>query len=88
MSWTIAAAGLISFTTLHDSPAHIGAYSGSPSKWGVTNGIPARSPLSEGQPAAAGPSGTKTGSWRPHVLVDEPAEEISPFDVGHALGLF
>jgi len=33
-------------------------------------------------------SGTKTGSWRPHVFVDEPTEEISPFDVGHALGLF
>ena len=34
------------------------------------------------------PSGTKTRSCRPHVLVDEPAEEISPFDVGHAVGLF
>lgn len=24
----------------------------------------------------------------PHVLVDEPAEKISPFDVGHAVGRF
>ena len=30
----------------------------------------------------------QTRSCRPHVLVDEPAEEISPFDVGHAVGLF
>ncbi len=34
------------------------------------------------------PSGTKTRSCRPHVLVDEATEEISPFDVGHAVGLF
>ena len=34
------------------------------------------------------PSGTKTRSCRPHVLVDEPTEEISPFDVGHAVSLF
>jgi hypothetical protein len=28
------------------------------------------------------PSGTRTRSCGPHVLVDEPTEEISPFDVG------
>ena len=38
--------------------------------------------------AASRPSGTKTRSCRPHVLVDEPTDEISPFDVGHAVGLF
>jgi hypothetical protein len=34
------------------------------------------------------PSGTRTRSCGPHVLVDEPTEEISPFDVGHTVGLF
>jgi hypothetical protein len=34
------------------------------------------------------PSGTKTRSCGPHVLVDEPHEDISPFDVGHTVGLF
>ena len=34
------------------------------------------------------PSGTRTRSCRPHVLVDEPTEEISPFDGGHTVGLF
>ena len=36
----------------------------------------------------AQPSGTKTRSCRPPVRVDEPTEEISPFDVGHTVGLF
>jgi hypothetical protein len=35
-----------------------------------------------------GSSGTKTRSCRVHVLVDEPTEEISPFDVGHTVGPF
>ena len=35
-----------------------------------------------------GPSGTRTRSCGPHVLVDEPPEEIPPFDVGHTVGLF
>ena len=34
------------------------------------------------------PSGTKTRSCRVHILVDEPTEEISPFDVGHAVSRF
>jgi len=34
------------------------------------------------------PSGTKTRSCRPPVLVHEPIEEISPFDVGHTAGRF
>src|SRR5438105_4382809 len=34
MSPTISPAGLMSFTTLQDSPAHIGVYSMSPSKSG------------------------------------------------------
>ena len=33
-------------------------------------------------------SGTKTRSCGPHVLVDEPPEEIAPFDVGHTGSLF
>jgi hypothetical protein len=33
------------------------------------------------------PSGTKTRSCGPRVLVDEPAEEISPFDFGRTVGL-
>jgi hypothetical protein len=32
--------------------------------------------------------GYENSIMRPNILVDEPTEEISPFDVGHAVGLF
>ncbi len=45
-------------------------------------------PDADYQESELDPSGTKTRSCRLHVLVDEPTEEISPFDVGHAVGRF
>src|SRR5665811_1706091 len=33
-------------------------------------------------------SGTRTRSCGPYVFVEEPSEEISPFDGGHTVGLF
>src|ERR1035437_130960 len=40
------------------------------------------------QALCAKASGTRTRSCGSHVLVDEPPEEIPPFDVGRTVGLF